>query len=345
MRPPRAAADGPGRRLPPAEPDRRATRTIAGVRYVKGHGTGNDFVILPDPDGELNGGELNGGELDRGELKLDAGLVRALCDRRTGIGGDGVLRVVLTAAEPAAAAAADARVARWFMDYRNADGSIAEMCGNGIRVFARYLVAAGYEAPGRLTIATRAGLRVVDVPADGDVTVDMGPPEITRDGPVPVTVAGREFAATAVSMGNPHAVCFADDLTPTGLAGLRLDAPTLPGDVFPDGANVEVVVGRPGGGVAMRVYERGVGETASCGTGACAVAVAEVLRRGDRPPAEVEVELPGGRLVVVWRESTVLLRGPAVLVSDGILRDAWLREAVARPAGAVGVPVGADGSR
>ena len=294
-----------------AEPARRGARTIADVRYVKGHGTGNDFVILPDPDGEL---------------KVDADLVRALCDRRTGIGADGILRVVLTAAEPAAAA--DARTARWFMDYRNSDGSVAEMCGNGIRVFARYLVDAGYEPPGRLTIATRAGLRVVDVPATGDVTVDMGPPKIISDRPVPVAVAGREFAATAVSMGNPHAVCFAEDLTPAGLAGLALGAPTVPADVFPDGANVEVVVGRPGGGVAMRVYERGVGETASCGTGACAVAVAEVLRRGGRPPAEVEVDLPGGRLAVIWQESAVLLRGPAVLVSDGIVRADWLRDAV-----------------
>ncbi|ABW10684.1 Diaminopimelate epimerase [Parafrankia sp. EAN1pec] len=278
-----------------------------GVRFVKGHGTGNDFLILPDADGELD---------------LSPELVRALCHRGTGIGADGVLRVVLTAAEPAAG---DSAAARWFMDYRNADGSIAEMCGNGIRVFARYLVDAGYAAPGRLVIATRAGLRAVEVPAGGDVTVEMGPPELAA-GPVPVTVAGREFAAVPVSMGNPHAVCFADDLDPAGLARLDLRAPAYPAAAFPEGVNVEVVVPAPDG-VAMRVFERGVGETASCGTGACAVAVAWAARNGDGPPAEVEVDLPGGRLTVGWRESTVLLSGPAVLVSDGVLRPDWLRAA------------------
>ncbi|OHV44103.1 diaminopimelate epimerase [Parafrankia colletiae] len=284
------------------------------MRYVKGHGTGNDFVILPDADGDL---------------ELPAALVRALCHRGTGIGADGVLRVVLSAAEPAAEQFRGE--ARWFMDYRNADGSVAEMCGNGIRVFARYLVDAGYEAAGTLLIATRAGLRTVEVPPAGDVSVDMGPPEFAP-GPVPVTVVGREFAAVPVSMGNPHAVCFADDLGPAQLAGLDLRAPVYPAEIFADGVNVEVVVPTPGG-VAMRVFERGVGETASCGTGACAVAVAWAAREGGGPPAEVQVDLPGGRLTVGWDERTVVLRGPAVLVSDGVLRPEWLR-LVAGPPGA-----------
>ncbi|EFC82109.1 diaminopimelate epimerase [Frankia sp. EUN1f] len=278
------------------------------VRYVKGHGTGNDFVILPDADGDLD---------------LSVQLVRAICHRGTGVGADGVLRVVLVAAEPAAAAYLGA--ARWFMDYRNADGSIAEMCGNGVRVFARYLVDAGYEMPGSLVIATRAGLRSVDVPPAGDVSVDMGPPEFAS-GTVPVTVVGREFAAVGVSMGNPHAVCFADDLGPSELARLDLGVPVFPAEAFPDGVNVEVVV-PSADGVAMRVFERGVGETASCGTGACAVAVAWAARVGGTPPSEVLVDLPGGRLTVDWRETTVILRGPAVLVSDGVLRPEWIRQA------------------
>ncbi|CAO5149133.1 Diaminopimelate epimerase [Frankia sp. AiPs1] len=304
------------------------------LRFVKGHGTGNDFVILPDPDGDLD---------------LTPDLVRALCDRRTGIGADGVLRVVLAAADPDGAPFA--RAARWFMDYRNADGSPAEMCGNGARVFARYLVDAGYAAPGSFSLATRAGPRLVEVGSVGDVTVEMGPPRLAA-APVPappVTVAGRAFAAVAVSMGNPHAVCFADDLNVVSLRGLDLTRPPeFRACDFPDGVNVEIVVDRPGGGVAMRVYERGVGETDSCGTGACAVAVAWAERQGRRPvpvadgggasgagfgteagteaEVEVAVDVPGGTLTVRWRADTVLLRGPAELVFDGVVRpDAPLR--------------------
>jgi diaminopimelate epimerase len=291
------------------------------VQYVKGHGTGNDFIVLPDPDGDL---------------ELGPAVVRALCDRRFGVGADGMLRVVLAAAAPEAAGLAG--TVRWFMDYRNADGSLAETCGNGIRVFARYLVDAGYAPPGTLAVATRAGVRHVVVPAAGDITVDMGPPEIAEGPAVPVTVAGRTYQAIAVSMGNPHAVCFADDLGPAGLAALDLGrTPTFPADVFPAGVNVEVVVDRPAGRsdgraagrVAMRVYERGVGETASCGTGACAAGVASAARRGVEPPTEVAVDLSGGRLMIRWEPSTVLLRGPAVLVCDGVLRDDWLAGAVA----------------
>ncbi|MGF7239124.1 MAG: diaminopimelate epimerase [Frankia sp.] len=300
-----------------------------GLRFVKGHGTANDFVLLPDPDGDL---------------ELTPELVRALCDRRRGIGGDGLLRVVLASAagEPGAdrpsagePAAGGPGPARWFMDYRNADGSIAEMCGNGIRVFARYLVDAGYAQPGPLAIATRAGVKTVEVPATGDVTVDMGPPQIA-DGPgTPVTLGGRRWEAMAVSMGNPHAVCFLADgsegsdgsRSPGELAALDLTRPpSFDPRMFPTGVNVEFVAdsGRP---IALRVHERGVGETASCGTGACAVAVAHAVRSGAKPadgnPVEVDVSLPGGALHITWTATTVLLRGPAVLVADGILRAGW----------------------
>src|SRR5690606_887225 len=136
------------------------------MRFAKGHGTENDFVILPDPDGALD---------------LSADQVARLCDRRAGIGGDGVLRVVRTAAleEPVTGTAADGE---WFMDYRNADGSIAEMCGNGVRVFARYLLHAGLVDKGPITVGTRAGARRVEVEPDGDITVDMGLPEVLGTG-------------------------------------------------------------------------------------------------------------------------------------------------------------------
>ncbi|HMA46368.1 MAG TPA: diaminopimelate epimerase [Frankiaceae bacterium] len=275
------------------------------MRFVKGHGTGNDFVVLPDPDGDL---------------ALDAGLVRALCDRRRGIGADGVLRVVLAAAVPEAAP--HAGDARWFMDYRNADGSTAQMCGNGARVYARYLVDAGYAPPGPLAVATQDGLKRIEVPAAGEVTVDMGPPVLAPGPPVPVTVGDRTYGGTVVSMGNPHVVCRVDD---PGALDLRLP-PGVPPGAFPEGVNVEVVAPDPRGGLVMRVHERGVGETLSCGTGACAAAVAFAHERRAARPVAYDVHVPGGRLRVTWTGTTVLLSGPAVLVAEGSVRPEWLRE-------------------
>jgi diaminopimelate epimerase len=222
--------------------------------------------------------------------------------------------------------------ADWYMDYRNADGSLAEMCGNGARLFGRYLVDAGYAPPGRLVVATRGGPRSLDVPAGGDVTVDMGPPAVAEGPPVPVRVGGRAFEAVAVSMGNPHAVCLAPQLSTADLAALDLSAaPEVPSAAFPDGVNVEVVVpaggtgaGRGGDRLAMRVHERGVGETLSCGTGACAAVVGAALAAGRRPPVSFEVTVPGGVLTVVWTPATILLRGPAVAVADGVLRPEWM---------------------
>lgn len=271
------------------------------MRVVKGHGTGNDFVLLPDYDGAL---------------EVSDGLVRALCDRRFGVGGDGLLRVVRSSA-----AGVDADGADWFMDYRNADGSIAEMCGNGVRVYARFLVEEGLVPPGALRLATRGGVKEVVVPASGDVTVDMGPAQVGSEA-LSVAVGGREWAALAVDMGNPHAVAFLDDLDQAG--DLR-SAPTwAPSSIFPEGVNVEFAVVRGRGEVAMRVHERGVGETQSCGTGACAVVVAARHRDPDAPRVWA-VRVPGGELTVTEREDGhLLLRGPAVLVADLTLREAWL---------------------
>lgn len=275
--------------------------------FLKGHGTENDFVLLPDHDGSVHG-----------DLSRDR--VRALCDRRAGIGGDGVLRVIRTEASGFEAHSArtsttdrtEAGAAEWFMDYRNADGSVSEMCGNGIRVFARHLVDEGL-ATSPMAIATRDGVKTVIVER-GVITVDMGTP-VVGDFSV-VGVGHREWAARFVDMGNPHAVAFVDSLDD---AGPLLEAPDHDRTVYPHGANVEFVVRRGAEQVAMRVHERGSGETRSCGTGACAAMVATALADGQGPGSAYTVDVPGGRLGVEWtQDDRVLLSGPAVVVARGM---------------------------
>lgn len=277
------------------------------VPFLKGHGTENDFVIIPDPDGAL---------------ELSEATAARLCDRRAGIGADGVLRVVRSAAHPEAREMAGD--AEWFMDYRNGDGSVAEMCGNGARVFARYLERAGLAQPGDLNFATRAGVRRARLTKDhGDITIAMGKATLPQgaDGEVTVRVEGRGWPARKVGMGNPHAVAFVDDLSE---AGRLLDAPeTVPANAFPDGVNVEFVVDRGPRHVALRVHERGSGETRSCGTGACAVMVAAARRDGSDPqrdgvPVTYTVDVPGGRLVITERaDGEIEMTGPAVIVAEG----------------------------
>ncbi len=254
------------------------------MRFIKGHGTENDFVLLPDLP----------------EAGFTPALVRALCDRRAGLGADGVLRVGRDGDG-------------WFMDYRNADGSVAEMCGNGVRVFARYLVDAGLASPGAFSVGTRGGPKGVTVPASGDVTVDMGPPELPAGTP---TVLG--IKAVAVGMGNPHVVV--PLATDAELAALDLAAAPVVTPPRPGGQNVEFVVRRGPRHIGMRVHERGVGETRSCGTGVCAAVVAAVHGAGaggqDGRGEPWTVDVPGGRLSVTWSD-TVTLTGPAVLVAAG----------------------------
>jgi diaminopimelate epimerase len=272
------------------------------TRFVKGHGTENDFVLLPDAAGALD---------------LTHERVQRLCDRRAGIGGDGVLRVVRSADDPGAAGMAGE--AEWFMDYRNADGSAVEMCGNGIRVFARFLVDEGWADPGELRIATRDGVKVVRLDRSGDVTVDMG--RATLPGTArTVRVGSASWPAVEVDVGNPHAVVFVGDLSEAG------DLRTAPevGPPFPDGVNVEFAVRRAPRHLAMRVHERGVGETRSCGTGACAVMLAAAAQDTGAAGAEqgepraYVVDVPGGRLTVHHRtDGHVELTGPAVLVAEG----------------------------
>ncbi|HEX5408093.1 MAG TPA: diaminopimelate epimerase [Pseudonocardiaceae bacterium] len=279
---------------------------MAGVEFVKGHGTENDFVLLPDPDGVLD---------------LTDERVRVLCDRHRGLGADGVLRVVPTRHLP------EASDADWFMDYRNADGSIAEMCGNGVRVFARYLVDTGLMAAGEFAIGTRSGDRVVTVPADdpaGTVTVRMGKATVT--GRSNATMGGRIFPGVAVDVGNPHLACVFD---PATVDVTDLDLSETPGHdtaVFPHGVNVEFVNEIAPGTVRMRVHERGVGETRSCGTGTVAV-VAAVLHLGGWSAGERTVLVPGGQVVVTVDEKDSTLTGPAVLLASGRLSDDWWTEA------------------
>ncbi len=285
---------------------------LEGLAVLKGHGTGNDFVLVPDPDGVH---------------PLTAAQVRALADRHFGIGGDGILRVVRTADSPEVAD--QAGDAQWFMDYRNGDGSTAEMCGNGARVFARYLVDSGLESGTSFSIATRGGTRAVRIEADGDVSVDMGVATgpLLRAMPV-VSIGDQAWNATAVNVPNPHAVVLLDDDAADLLAELDLSrAPDAgPPAMFPDGVNVEFVVrvGQPGARhVRMRVHERGVGETLSCGTGACAVMVAAAGR--DQAPTETAytVDVPGGTVVVTRRADEHLeLRGPAEIVARATITSA-----------------------
>ncbi|MFE4872755.1 diaminopimelate epimerase [Streptomyces sp. NPDC056682] len=280
------------------------------LAFLKGHGTENDFVIVPDPDNVID---------------LPASAVARLCDRRAGIGGDGVLHAVRSAAHPEAKDMAGE--AEWFMDYRNSDGSIAEMCGNGVRVFAAYLERAGLVEPGDLAVATRGGVKKVHLAKGGEVTVSMGRALLPEES-VTVTVDGRSWPARNVNMGNPHAVVFVADLDHAG--ELRSVPPFAPSDVYPDGVNIEFVVDRGPGHVAMRVHERGAGETRSCGTGACAVAVAAARRDGVDPavtgtPATYTVDLPGGTLVITeYPDGQIEMTGPAVIVAEGVIEPSLL---------------------
>lgn len=299
----------------------------APLHVTKGHGTQNDFVLL---DG-------------RRTPALDTALVRALADRRAGIGGDGVIRLTASVDLPEGVALlADEPAATWFMDYRNADGSIAEMCGNGVRVVADYARTLGVWDPaaGELVLGTRAGVRRVrrvDPPAgspDADwYAVDMGEWHLpageqaaAAGADAEVTVAGLVVPrpALSVDLGNPHTVLALADEAELAAADLTRAPDVLP--VPPHGTNVELVVplgesvaadGSTVGRLRMRVHERGVGETRSCGTGACAAALAVRTWAGDQSPTVWLVEVPGGTVrVTAMPGGRVELAGPAVLVAE-----------------------------
>jgi diaminopimelate epimerase len=288
------------------------------VKFAKGHGTQNDFVVLADLDAAL---------------ALTPEAVSALCDRRRGLGADGVLRV--TTAGAALAAGVFDRIpdgvspGDWYMDYRNADGSIAQMCGNGVRVFAHYLRAGGLETRDEFVVGSLAGPRPVvmhHVEATyADVRVDMG--KANRLGPGQAVVGGRTFNGLAVDVGNPHLACVDSALTVEALGELDVAAPvSFDHDQFPDGVNVEILTAPVDGVVSMRVHERGVGETRSCGTGTVAAAVA-ALSQGGAATGTLTVRVPGGDVFVTVTDATSYLRGPSVLVAQGDLSEQWWQEA------------------
>ncbi|MCV7136252.1 diaminopimelate epimerase [Mycobacterium hodleri] len=289
------------------------------MMFAKGHGTENDFVVLPDVGARL---------------ALTPSAVAALCDRRRGLGADGILRV--TTADAALAAGVLDRIPEgvgpgdWYMDYRNADGSVAQMCGNGVRVFAHYLRVSGLEQRDKFVVGSLAGPRqvvlrdVTDLAAD--VTVDMGKANQFGIGSAVIGGAGgRRFTGVAVDVGNPHLACVDGSLTAAELADLDVAAPVwFDAAQFPDGVNVEVLTAPVDDAVSMRVHERGVGETRSCGTGTVAAAVAALSHRGDET-GTLAVRIPGGEVTVTITDTTSYLRGPSVMVAQGELSDDWWR--------------------
>ncbi|ATA28132.1 diaminopimelate epimerase [Mycobacterium lepraemurium] len=292
------------------------------MKFAKGHGTENDFVLLCDPPAEL---------------RLTAAGVAALCDRRRGLGADGVLRV--TTAGAAAAAGVLDRLPDgvagddWYMDYRNADGSVAQMCGNGVRVFAHYLRASGLETRAEFVVGSLAGPRPVTVHAadatGADVSVDMGKASTLGSGgkAFEATVGGRRFVGLAVDVGNPHLACLDPELSVDELTALDVAAPvSFDAAQFPDGVNVEVLTAPTAGVVHMRVHERGVGETRSCGTGTVAAAIA-ALTAGGADTGTLAVRVPGGDVVVTVTDATSYLRGPSVLVAHGEISEEWWQQA------------------
>ena len=256
------------------------------INATYGHGTHNDFVLIFDPEDVT---------------EISPSHVAAICNRKTGIGADGFIKIVK-------------RNGKWFMDYRNSDGSLAEMCGNGIRVMARYLVERGHQGEGIFPIDTRAGIRHLRVPAEGDITVNMGQvtDEMER---IKASVNGKSWSGYHISVGNPHAVVFVESLDDVG--SLEVAPVVTPVESYPDGVNVEFVEFIGDDEVKMRVHERGSGETQSCGTGTCAVALAASLMTKKKLPAQWIINPPGGRLVVeIDAHGNGILTGPAELIRD-----------------------------
>jgi diaminopimelate epimerase len=276
------------------------------LTFAKYHGTGNDFVMILDPD-------------DARPIKPEA--VADLCDRRFGVGADGLIRIVGT----------DDPETRWLMDYRNADGSEAEMCGNGVRCVAALLLDVGAETAEAFGVRTRAGVKRLvarrDVPGRYVVQVSMGVPNFTKAaipmrGPAWETFLEQPFTlgadltvtASAISMGNPHLVLFVEE-DPDRYHVAHIGPAVERDERFPEGVNVEFASVRDGAIVA-RVWERGSGETMACGSGACAVAVA--ANEAGLVPRTTTVRFPGGDLGVTRRsDGDVELTGDAIHVFDG----------------------------
>ena len=283
------------------------------ISFTKGHGTGNDFVLVLDTDGELT---------------LSRAQIAKICDRHFGVGADGLIRVVLSAKLPEGKAVLEQEPnATWFMDYYNADGTPAEMCGNGIRVFARFLTERGLaqiEGGSTLAVGTRDGVKDITKSSNG-FAVDLGRWRLEGESVVQVSGLSVPRPAQGINVGNPHAVVAL--ASESELADLRLlDAPNV--DPEPAaGVNVEFVVPKEPmvkdgvGQIAMRVFERGVGETLSCGTGIAAAALATRFWAGADAPSSWQVFVPGGvvgvRMFAAEDGEHVGISGPAELTFDG----------------------------
>lgn len=270
------------------------------------HGLGNDYVYLIARE--------NTRFATASEAELSK-LARCISDRHTGVGGDGMVMICPSTR-------ADFRMRMW-----NADGSEAQMCGNASRCVGKLVFDSGLTAKQHLTLETLAGIKILSLhlSAEGQVesvTVDMGAPTLDPAA-IPATAAkitadycGTPYTFTAVSMGNPHGVCFVPEVTDALVLGF---GPLMEkADYWPEKANIEFVKVQDRQNLRMRVWERGTGETQACGTGACATAVAAVLRGlADR---KVSVHLPGGTLHIHWDEQSghVLMTGPATLVAQGV---------------------------
>lgn len=281
------------------------------MKFVKMHGIGNDFVVTEGPI------PIEGSE---------PAIARAVCDRHFGVGADGLILVM------------PSRVANWRMRMFNPDGSEAEMCGNGIRCFAKYLYDRKMHEDVVMTVETLGGIKTLKLNATGGkvrtVRVDMGEPKLLRSEiPMkgvanskviaePIKVGGKRIEVTCVSMGNPHCVTFVDNVEsyPVEKIGPQIENHSS----FPQRTNVEFVEVISDKEVKMRVWERGAGETLACGTGACATAVACVLN--DKTARKVTVHLKGGDLFIEWLgDNKVFMTGPAEEVFEGKISTAVLK--------------------
>lgn len=268
------------------------------MRFTKAHGAGNDFVLFEDLGDSWH---------------PTSAFVAAVCDRHTGVGADGIIRI------------APSTTADVFMDYWNADGQVAEMCGNGIRCVGRYLWDRDLRSGEHMRVDTRAGVKHLQLLPDGRVKVDMGAPILERaqipmagDGDplhTKIEALGYTFEAACVSMGNPHCVLFLDEEVPFEQLGPAIETDPI----FPAKTNVEFTTVLNQREVQVRVWERGVGETQACGTGACATAVAAHLR--GLTGRQVAVHLPGGTLEIDWTDETVFMTGPVLETFTGVLAD------------------------
>jgi diaminopimelate epimerase len=277
--------------------------TTSGEPYRKGHGTGNDFILVSGLDGFF-----------ADPKSVTPQIAQKLCDRETGIGANGILRV-------AKASEFEVTDAKYFMDYTNADGSKSATCGNGLRLFARYLVEAGLENRGQFTIGTRAGVVTVAISeTDTDFTniaitmghVSLGPMDLT------VQTETGSWPAIGIAGMNNHAVSVVNDIKDAG--SLDHIPSALPAGTYPDGVNFEFIQIKSPTHIAMRTHERGVGETLSCGSGACAAAYVHATSNHLNDPWTVRVDVLGGTVYVDSDTDGILtLRGPAVFDFDGTI--------------------------